>query len=172
MTITATIRGEPQLRRRLSDVEVKAFASVETAVKREALSLVAYIKANKLSDQVLKVRTGRLRRSITARFEGEGTGNFRAFVGTNVKYARAHELGFEGAVKVSEHPVREFQRIQSIAFGKQMKAPRMVTVRAHTVKAHLLNMKVPARPFLSTSLEENKDRITGNLRKAIAEALR
>lgn len=44
----------------------------------------------------LAVRTGRLRRSITQRVRVESSGKFSAMVGTNVGYARKHELGLEG----------------------------------------------------------------------------
>lgn len=144
---------------------------VETAILREAIKLVAYIKERKLSDQILQVQTGRLRRSITYRTEGSGTGEFRAFVGTNVKYARAHEYGFSGPVQVRAHIVKEHQRKMTEAFGRPMKNPRAVTVREHTVKQHSMNMNLPPRPFLRTSLEENRESIMSNLRKTLAEAL-
>lgn len=153
---------------RLSD---RMLARIEDTVVREALNLVAYIKKDKLSDQVLRVRTGRLRRSITARFEGKGTGTFTAIVGTNVRYARIHEYGFEGTVNVKEHKVKEFKRLQTMAFGKLMKEPKMVSVKSHVVKAHTMNMKMPARPFMRPALEENAPRITANIRKALTEGV-
>lgn len=144
---------------------------VEDTVVKEALNLVAYIKSQKLSDQILHVKTGRLRRSITARFEGLGSDTFRAIVGTNVQYARIHEYGFSGSVNVKAHVVKGHQRIQTIAFGKLMNQPRKVTVREHTVKEHAAFMKMPARPFLRPALEENAERITTNIRKALTGAL-
>ena len=169
--ISVRFSGLPQVGTRLTGAAAKLLKGIEEAVTREALNLVAYIKQNKLSDQVLHVRTGRLRRSITARFEGKGTGSFKAFVGTNVKYARIHEYGFEGSVSVKAHVVKEHTRLQKIAFGKLMKEPKVVTVREHAVQAHSMNMKMPARPFLRPSLEENAGRITTNIRKALTGAL-
>lgn len=158
------------LTERLARASSVMLKRIEDTVVREALNLVGYIKAQKLSDQVLHVRTGRLRRSITARFEGKGTDKFRAFVGTNVKYARIHEYGFEGTVNVKAHVVKEHQRMQSIAFGKLMKEPRMVTIRSHTVQDHATAMKMPARPFMRPALQENAERITMNIRKALTGA--
>ena len=169
--ITTSIRNAETIRTKLASLEPKVLAGVERAVKIEALNLVKVVKG-KLSDDVLKVRTGRLRRSITAKFEGAGTGTFRALVGTNVKYARVHELGFQGSVTVPQHSVKSFQRMQKKAFGKDMKNPRMVNVRAHEVKSHAMKMNMPARPFLKPSLDQNLPRITTNIRKALAEALK
>lgn len=156
---------------RLARLSSRMLTRIEDTVTREALNLVAYIKKNKLSDQVLHVRTGRLRRSITARFEGKGTGTFTAIVGTNVRYARIHEYGFEGTVNVKEHKVKEFQRLQTVAFGKLMKEPKTVNVKSHIVKAHTMNLKMPARPYMRPSLEENAPRITTNIRKALTEGI-
>lgn len=170
--ISAQFRGLEKVKDRLERLAPQVNRNIEQALTREALHLVGYIQANKLSDQVLHVRTGRLRRSITARFEGQGTGTFRAYVGTNVKYARAHEYGFEGSVNIREHKVKEHTRMQKIAFGKLMTNPRRVTVKEHTVAAHTAHLNIKARPFLKPSLEENAPRITKNIRAAITAALR
>ena len=182
--ITVKIKpGEEEaLRFRLGSVVAKVNDRIGQAVTREAINLVGYIVQNKLSkggkdkggnvrDGALHVQTGRLRRSITYKTEQVGD-TFRAMVGTNVKYARVHELGFQGEVNVPEHGVKEFQRMQSMAFGKMMKQPRMVTVKAHVVKAHSMKMNIQPRPFLRPSLDENRGRIQTNIKAAIVEALR
>ena len=116
----------------------------------------------KLSGQVLKVRTGDLRRSFALpRFESRGA-EIRAYVGTNVKYARLHEYGFNGAVAVKSH-----QRMMTKAFGRIVKNPRLITVRAHSMK-----MNVRARPFMAPSLKENKENIVTDIRKALVEAIK
>jgi phage gpG-like protein len=170
--ITAELKGTQNLKRAMAKRSESTMLGIDKAVIRESLFLVAYIKLNKLSDGVLRVRTGRLRRSITAKFEGEGTGSITARIGTNVKYARIHEFGFNGKVRVPEHNVKEFMRMQSIAFGKLMKQPRRVTVKAHVVKAFSKQMNMPKRAFMIPSLNENTGRITTNIRKALAEGLR
>lgn len=160
--IVATISGQDTVQARLLLLSEKARAAAEKAIKREAIGLVGYIKSSKLSDQVLRVRTGRLRRSITARFQDEGKSSFAAFVGTNVKYARTHELGFNGSVTVKSH-----QRKITQAFGKKLAAPVVVDVRAHAMQVRL-----PARPFLRPASEEKMPKIQENIRKAVLEALR
>ena len=159
-TITTEIRGGAALNARLDQAGNRAMGAVEKAIKTCALELVAYIKSKKLSDQVLKVRTGTLRRSITAQFESSGN-SFTARVGTNLVYARIHEFGFKGTVNVKEH-----QRLQTMAWGKLMKNPKSVSVRSHAV-----NMNTPKRPYLGPSLEENKERYITNIRRALTEVL-
>ena len=168
--ITASQRGPDSLIRKLTTAEQRVRQNGESAVKVEALNLVAYIKEKKLSDVVLRVRTGRLRRSITAKFEGQGSSTFIALVGTNVKYARIHELGFEGTVQVPEHNVKSHSRTMTTAFGKPLPEPRVVNVRAHVVKAFGKHMKMKARPFLAPSLQENLSRIIDNVKKALGKA--
>lgn len=171
MIITGKLVGVIPAKTKLSSVAPQARINVENAIKGEALNLVAYVKQNKLSDQVLKVRTGRLRRSITANFANEGE-TFQARVGTNVKYGKAWEFGFSGAVAVPQHTVKSFERMQTTAFGRPMKSPRKVTVREHVVKAYSKQMNMEPRPFLQPSAEENMPRITKNIRAALAEALK
>lgn len=171
MRIHAQLSKYEAQKAKISGVFARAKPAIERAVTVEALNLVAYIKKNKLSDQILHVRTGRLRRSITAEFSSEGD-TFQARVGTNVKYARAHELGFQGAVNVPAHEVRAFSRMQSVAFGRPMKEPRMVNVRAHVVKTHSVKMNIPKRPFLEPAAEENIGRMTSNIRAAMAGAIK
>jgi phage gpG-like protein len=163
--------GEKKAKGVTDAVATNARSRLVAAIKRIALSLVGYIKSEKLTDQVLRVRTGRLRRSITAQFDGEDS-NFRGIVGTNVKYARAHEEGFQGEVTVKEHTVKAFSRMQTMAFGQPMKEPRIVDVRAHVVKAHAMKMNIPKRPFLAPSVEENMPMIQKEMRGAMAEALK
>lgn len=148
-----------------------ATSKIGKSVTRSAIRLVGYVKENKLTDQVVKVRTGRLRRSITYRYTEEGM-TFQAFVGTNVSYAKALENGFSGTVNVRGHVVKEHQRKMTIAFGKPMANPRTVTVQAHSIRAHPMKMNIKARHFLRDSLTENTPQITSDLRKAISEGLR
>lgn len=159
--ITANIVGSDKVTSGLESRKSSAMGAIERAVKSSALSLVAYIKKEKLSGQVLNVKTGTLRRSITARFETAGN-EIRAYVGTNLKYARIHEYGFKGQV-----PVKAHQRMMNVAWGRRVKEPRMIDVRAHAMK-----MNVPARPFMAPSLAENREKISSDIRRALVGALR
>ena len=161
---------------RLDRALLQVTNNVEKTVEAEAINLAAYVKSLKLSDQVLHVRTGRLRRSITYRLERTSEGVFSAYVGTNVQYARVHENGFDGTVDVREFTRRNSQQLNEARYKN--KKGKLVTGAKHrgkgtvVVKAHQRKLKIKARPFLQPSLEENQERITTNLRKALVEALR
>lgn len=155
--ITVTIDSE-RLQRRLGAAPEKLRASIAAAMDKEAFTLQALVK-DKLSGAVLQTRTGTLRRSINVANRDSGTTIGRS-VGTNVRYGRAHEYGFDGIVNVREHT-----RTITQAFGRPI-SPRDVLVRAHT-----MHMQLPERSFLRSSLEERAPSIREALVQAIREAL-
>lgn len=127
---------------------------VTQLITRMTLTLLRNVKNDKLSGQVLNVRTGRLRRSINYRMEGENTTHVAGYVGTNVKYGRAQEYGFHGTVSVREH-----LRMQKKAFGKSIE-PVEVTVRAHAMRLNL-----PERSFLRSALKDLEPELQAALGK-------
>jgi phage gpG-like protein len=92
----------------------------------------------------LTSRTGTLRRSITV---DRSPLPFAIEVGTNLRYGRAHELGFDGRVSVRSH-WREIRQ----AFG------RNIAARSTHIRAHSRNMHLPRRPFLEPALRATEDR--------------
>lgn len=113
------------------------------AILRLTVMLQRNVKNDKLSGQVLNVRSGRLRRSINAKTSGLDTTKPEGTVGTNVVYARPHEKGFKGVVSVKAHV-----RMQKTAFGRAI-TPVQVNVGPHTMK-----MNLPERSFLRSALED------------------
>jgi phage gpG-like protein len=107
-----------------------------------ANDISTYVKDNKLSGQVLQVRSGRLRRSVNGTTQDGGT-QVSAVVRTNLVYAAPHEYGCNKTVNVPAHT-----RMQTMAWGKPMTA-RMVEVCAHPMR-----MNLPERSFLRSSLHE------------------
>ncbi len=154
--ISSSIHGDGSLIEQLGKIEPNARAELRKAVDLMALKTLIRTK-EKLSDDVLHVRTGRLRRSITQNVTDTG-GTIVGTVGTNVEYARVHELGFKGAVAVQAH-LRTIKQ----AFGKQLKGGA-VTI---PVAAHARNVDIPARSFLQASLDE----CTPEFRERIIEAI-
>lgn len=126
------------------------------ALIRLSIELQAYIKSSKLSGQVLKNRTGTLRRSINRKIV-ETPHSLQAFVGTNVKYARPHEYGFEGTVNVKDH-----LRLVKQAWGRELRTPVWANV-----KAHQREVKLPERSFLRSALLDKRSKILTELNVAI-----
>lgn len=133
--ISAYMVGHESFTNRLRGLSGNIGSEVEKSFLRVLIKLQRIVKG-KLSDDVLHVRTGTLRRSINYSVRGEGAGTLIGTVGTNVSYARVHEYGFDGTVNVREHL-------------RKLKSQGSVTVRAHQRTVH-----IPERSFLRSALAE------------------
>lgn len=140
----------------LRGFNARFISRLEYAVRRLAIEVQTAVKDTKLSGQVLKVRTGTLRRSINQEVRVSSK-SVEAIIGTNVEYAAAHEYG--GPFQVKAH-----LRMMRTAWNRPVKNPRMIQVRAHTVN-------MPERSFLRTTLNEFQPRIENGLRSAAMEAI-
>lgn len=155
----------------VGDREVVArFARIVPAVRlvtvgiltRLALRIVRTVKADKLSGQVLRNRTGHLRQSVTHVVSDTPDvieARVGIFQGPTVIYGRAHEYGFQGVVSVRAH-VRTIRE----AFGRPI-PPTVVAVGAHARTMHL-----PVRSWLRSTLDEYRPVITSELRAGVAGA--
>jgi phage gpG-like protein len=106
------------------------------------------VKNDKLSGQVLKVRTGRLRRSITYKLSN-GDNTASATVGTNLSYGRAQEYGFVGEQSVK-------------AFTRKTKDGKTVEVRAFS-----RHMNLPEHSYLRSTLAEHKAEYAARMTAAV-----
>ena len=156
------IIGDRQTVDYLNRVHPQVQRNVEATIGRLTLRLMTRVKGDKLSGQVLKTRTGRLRRSINRRVEGNGTTSIAGYVGTNVEYARRHELGAHGTETVREH-----MRLIKQAWGKPLKSPKQIRVQPHSRQ-----VDYPARAFLRTALREMDTEITADLKQATKQGIK
>lgn len=101
--IRVSIVGTEEVVHRFRALTASTTAKLRTTVERLALTLVGNVKRDKLTGQVLNVRTGRLRRSIHHEIDARGS-SVVATVGTNVEYAKFHEYG------LGRMPERSFLR--------------------------------------------------------------
>ena len=129
--------------------------AMRTTVRSLALQLTAYVKSNKLTGQVLHVRSGRLRGHITFRVQDRGD-IITGLVGTNVIYARIHEFG--GHTK------------PHIIVPRNAKALHWGSHFAKIV--HHPGSNMPERSFLRSSLREMEAVIKAELSLAMREALK
>lgn len=159
--IKGEILGGQALVQRFEDMAPKFTGVMTKSIGRLVLTLMRNVKADKLSGQVLNVRSGRLRRSINQRLEGAGTEMVAGYVGTNVVYGRRFEYGFKGNV-----PVKAHMRTIKQAFGRSI-SPVTVQVNAYTMKAN-----TPERSFLRSALAEMDDQIRAEIRGAVTEAIK
>ena len=139
----------------------KVQTAIVQSIGRSALRLQSEVMDNRLSGQVLNIRTGNLHRSIHQQVTSSG-GLVVGEVNTNVRYGVAHEYGFAGTVNVKAS-MRQIRQ----AFGRPLKSPRYVQIRAHS-----RNVKLPERSFLRSALRDMKPEIEADLQKSIEGVLR
>ena len=131
---------------------------LESTIRRLTLELTNNIKSGKLTGQVLKVRTGRLRNSIHNKVN-VSTNAVVGTVSTNVKYAAIHEYGFNGSENVKGH-LRKIKQ----AFGKSI-SPKTIVINSFQ-----RNMVMPERSFMRTALNEMQARIRNEIDSAVNRA--
>lgn len=123
------------------------------------LKLQQHIVGQKLSGQVLKPRSGKLLESVQpdeTRVSGAVImGSVRAG-GDQAFYAPFHEHG--GSRPYDIYPLSK----QALFFNWQGK---------DWLVRHVVRKPLPARPYMSTSLEEMKEEIVTGIRQAVMEAL-
>lgn len=152
MMITGTVIGGEAAIARFNAMPGRLRQELVAGIGRAVLKLQARVKDGKLSDEVLHVRSGRLRRSITGRVTQDAD-RVTGIVGTNVIYGRVHEYGFEGVVTVREH------------------LRRAVSGAAVNVRAHSRHMNLPQRSFLRTALAEMAPEIRTEFEQAVNRAV-
>jgi phage gpG-like protein len=160
--ITAWLVGDKELQIKFEGMLGRVNAGLGRACLALALELMGNVMRDKLSGQVLKVRTGTLRRSITARVE-DTENSVLATVGTNVAYAARHEYGFTGTESVREH-----MRTITQAFGRPLKeGSKSITVHGFSRK-----INYPEHSFLRSALAELEPKIKTQLAQAVSEAVK
>lgn len=137
---------------------------VSKAINMQAFKLQTHIKKEKLSGQVLKVRTGTLRRSINVVTSTPRTLTALVGVGTDAPYGKTHELG------LTTHPsVTEKSRSYFWAMWYQTKENKYKWMAL--TKKNKFNIKHLKRAFLLPSFEEKSSEIEQALKQSIDEAL-
>lgn len=160
--IKAEIIGGDKVLAYMAGIFPRVRAAARQSITRSLFELVAEVKSQKLSGQVLRNRTGRLRRSIHKSDVVDSGNEISGTVGTNVQYAAVHEYGFAGTVTVKAH-----MRMIKQAWGKALKNPHEVSVRSHGRQVNL-----PERSFLRSALKEMAPAFIARLQTDINEALK
>lgn len=156
--IEFTISGDQATIKMLGAKVPALTKGVLNSVTRASIRLVRYVKENKLSGQVLHVRSGTLRRKVNYRVTQTDTA-ITGQVGVRLSYAPPHELGLD-----VEETVREHLRTAKQAFG------RTISPVTFSVRAHVRHMKLPERSFLRSSLRELTSEIQAEIRTGVLGA--
>ena len=154
---------------------------LKTEVRNLTVMLMGYVKASKLSGEVLHVQSGRLRRSITGRVEAGGT-LVSGIVGTNVEYAAAHEFGIDKHMPVTVHAylrkcksrntyiMKKGKYFSPQGAAKLMKLSSQGVAFVHEFQRNQ-HIHLPERSFLRSALADLGPDIRADLQEAIFKAL-
>jgi phage gpG-like protein len=157
--LRATVTGADTVEVNLKAQSATAWGRIGRAVERLGIELQGDVKQNQLTGGALKVRTGRLRRSITQVFTADET-TAKSSVGTNVEYGRFWELGYHGPVNV-----KAFTR-RSRAVGRRGGRGKLGSGGVVNVRAHIRQVNQDPRPFLSPELNAARDRVRARIAAA------
>jgi len=155
--VTGRVDGD-KAQARVSRLVPQITGAVSRTVRGLTIELQAIVKSDYLSGQVLKNRTGTLRRSILEDVTESGTSIMgRVYIGSDAPYGAAFELG--GTRWYVIEPTRK-KCLAFIMGGQPVFAMRVN------------HPPVPKRPFLVPALEQLRPEITERLAAAIGEAVR
>lgn len=158
--ITGYLIGQSELMARMDKMYPAAQKGMLQAVTRLAIQLQRHVMQDKLSGQVLNVRSNNLRGGINEKVDQTETST-TGTVGTNVDYAHRFEYGFHGSETVKAHS-RTIRQV----FGKPIDE-RVIQVRSFSRQANQ-----PERSFLRSALHDMEAQIKADLDAAIRKAVK
>lgn len=152
------IIGDDKVIANLKSMDIKIHASLLKTITRLSIQLQSNIKSDKLSGQVLKTRTGTLRRSINQKVSDSPTSIVgKVGIGKDAaKYGLMHEYGFTGSQSVKAH-LRTIKQ----AFGKSI-TPKQVSISSHSRE-----VKYPEKSFMRSALKDLEPYIKLEIEKAL-----
>ncbi len=129
------------------------------AVARAVIDLQNYIRGEKLSGQVLNVRTGNLRNAIRAYPPGGPEFPIVGTVGVDrsAPYGEMQERGTRGPYEIT--PTRK-KALMFMVGGERIFA------------RHVMHPGLKTRPFMAPSFQEKREPIIVQLRAAVTDALK
>jgi phage gpG-like protein len=145
MTPSITIEIDPALTaavRRLADSQRQIPLAIARAMDEQNELTVSAIQREKLSGQVLRVRSNRLRGSIRRNAATVSGETVTSAIGSNVKYAAIHEYG--GVTP--PHVIRPRHR-QALCFS-------LGGGKFFAKKVNHPGSKIPARPYIGPTISE------------------
>lgn len=165
---------------RLKAMGGKVRSNLLKTIRSLTLAVEAKVK-QKLSGEVLHVRTGVLRSSITSRTQVAGD-SVVGSVGTNVRYGRVHEYGFKGIVTVNAHIRRTQAQMRKATYSRRNKDGELASKVRQTgkygrstgatqVTTHQRQVNFPERSFLRSSLHEMADKARADILQAVREGM-
>lgn len=169
MELIVNVRSEA-VQARLRNASKALQRSIRDTVEDLATEVQRAVKQDKLTGQVLHVRSGTLRRSINKEVRNQN-GRISAIVGTNVEYAGIHEYGGTILMKPRERTTYFKLRRDGTVGNRFVKKGRSDFSQTHAARSMGTYITMPERSFLRSTLSEFAPRITRDLREAVLKVL-
>lgn len=185
MSTTIEIRiddNAAEVARQVRDFPARLGPAIAREVDLQNELTVGHAQARKLSRRgptTLGVVSNRLRSSLRPAKAQVAGDRVVSSIGSNVVYAAAHEYGFTGRVQVKSF-VRQQRSNDLLAnrageiarrgFAPVQKKEKLTALGFARVKAHARQMIIPARPFISSSLQERSSDYGASVSRAIVAA--
>jgi phage gpG-like protein len=155
-----TLQGASEFVERLEQMPAVVQALLRSKVEALAIQLQAHVIRDKLSGQVLGVKTDALRRSIQEVVEASDDSVIgKVFSAGDVKYAAIHEYG--GTIPAHDIYPSKAQALAFVVGGK--------TVFAKHV--HIPDVKMPERSFLRSALADMAPEISSEMKAAVIQGI-
>lgn len=131
------------------------------------------IKDN-VSDKLLRVRTGNLRRNFSAGVPtANESGGYTGIVGSGrTEYAAVHEFGFDGQATVRAHSRAAARTRKASAWGSRGRdvfKRRSKNAPTFEVRAHQRHMRIPGRRYAGQAMDAAQPAIVRFHEQAVAD---
>ena len=154
------VTGAREVIERLGAMPQQIREAAKGSLDAWATELAAYIKADKLSGQVLNRRTGLLSGSVHPLTEDAERGIVGgAGAGAGVPYARIHEFG--GLIPAHEVVARNAKALAFTIDG----------ITRFATRVQIPDVEMPERSYMRSSFDEKSPQGLEELRAAVKEAL-
>lgn len=117
----------------------------------------------------LGVRSNRLRPSVRPSAAVIVGTTIQSAIGTNVKYAGAHEFGFNGTVQVKAHKRRDITQDRYESRGTRGRLVKTQSGIRQTVKAHSMRMNIPKRAPIYNGISDRLQRYRAALSRGVVQ---
>jgi len=146
MTVMKVEIDDRNVQLRFSTMSKRVHDELLATIDKDRRILAEYVQSQKLSGQVLNVRSGRLRDSIESSVEDQGTRiTGSAFASSDVPYARIHEYGGDIYPKIDK-------ALRFVIDGKVIFAQ---------------HVRMPERSYLRSALRDMKARLIEDMKAAV-----
>jgi hypothetical protein len=155
--VTLEIQGTDRVIAFVSSTERRVTDALRRAVAIATIDLSNYVKTNKLSGQVLNVKTGTLRRAVKS-YPPSGDGPIVGTVSVGQEaavYGRVHEYGGAGPYEIT--PIRA-------------KALRFMLGGQAVFAKSVMHPPAKERSFMRSALADKRAEIIARLERAVSSA--